>query len=171
METIPPHQDAIEFFDGVVYVIEATSDEYLFLWQEWAQNRKGFTWDEDNRGYMSQIGTLDNRPVMIHVRKARLLGKVVAFWEMTSAVCDLTMADDWLKKVSEAYRDGHEYNVSNFSHCIQYVCSLIGGKPSDYPRIWDHLRKKIVTPLPPRRTGSSQTMKAVTTDLALPGEE
>lgn len=165
MESIPPIPDDKVFFENVVYVVEATSDEYHFLWREYAQNRLGFDWDDrlgPNSALMIQIGSLDNRPVNIMVRKARLLGRVVVFWEMTSQVQDYKMAREWLGEVSEAYREGHEYNVANFSHCVNHLCKLNGKNPRDYPRIWDHVRKKLITPIPPRKTSSSQVMRAVT---------
>lgn len=90
------------------YLIEADHDKSFYLWQEWALQAKRMcerveekhervTW-EQGIGITEQIGTLDERPVMITVFWNKINGHQIGFWSMESQVTDHKMAEEWLEK-------------------------------------------------------------------------
>jgi hypothetical protein len=159
MTYAPPNQDAKAFLENAVYFVEGDYFAHLSLYREYAINRQGFPWESQSPpGLMTQIGSLEGRPVMIQLTKSRILGQFVCFWEISSQVADYKMAKDWLEEVRP---DLKNTDAMNFSHCVNHLLKMTGDSIENYPRIWDPFRKKIMTP-PPKRTSSSQTFKAVT---------
>jgi hypothetical protein len=83
------------------FLVEATSTEWFFCWQEWCDHKKAFREDEwkiVNPGLSLRIGELDNRPVMLSIGWDRIMDVLVAHWEICSQVADYQMAENWLAK-------------------------------------------------------------------------
>lgn len=114
--------------EATEYLVEANSDETHYLWRDWALQAKitnarirddypRFTWEQLS-GYCQQIGTLDDRPVMITIYWNRLNGHLIGFWTMDSQVTDHKMAREWLDKT---FPNIPQTNVSNFTHALRII--------------------------------------------------
>jgi hypothetical protein len=114
------------------YLVQATSNETHGFWQRFALQAKSmcatsrelttpgykrYDW-EQGVGMCEQIGTLDERPVMISIFWNKIDGHAIGFWEMTSQVCDYKMAEEWLNKT---FKDVPRTNSSNFFHALRIV--------------------------------------------------
>ncbi len=115
-----PPQD--KKFAETFFLVEATSFERHCLWMQY--HRK-VSW-QNEMGCMGQIGVLGNRPVVLSVFWARIDGKLVGFWEMTSQVADFEMAKKWLSKncTPPKWDNGRrvpQSNAENFHNCIDAI--------------------------------------------------
>lgn len=86
--------EMVKFLDGVVCIIEANTNEYVYIWE---QNKEhvGYNWIEINSGILEYVGFLDDRPICISLRKAIINGDLILFWYATSQVIDYKMIDEW----------------------------------------------------------------------------
>lgn len=91
-----PDREMTDFLAGVVGVVEATSYEYHMLWVENQRADRPRTWEEISLGLLKTVGCLDDRPVCVSLRKARVGGHLLLFVDPTSQVVDHVMIDDWL---------------------------------------------------------------------------
>ena len=79
-----------------VFFIEATSYEQMCLWKE---NHQQTDWEEDVTGFIQKIGTLGrNKPVCVVFTFAKIYGKRICFYEVTSRYADYKMVEDYLEK-------------------------------------------------------------------------
>jgi hypothetical protein len=111
---------------ATAFVVEATSEELMGLWLEWAEEAKlhgcgspgsrRIAWEQISLGYHETIGTLGGMPVAVSVTFARVLGRVVAFYEGVSQVVDHRLVRAWADKAFPASK-GH-CNAANFHHCV-----------------------------------------------------
>lgn len=128
----------------VVAIVEATHAEKFYLWKEfsdtsdWQDRRFPMSkvpWEQLNPGYGETIGHVAGRPVHIHVSFARILGRIVLFWELTSEVRDYKLVDPYLKKLLGAfptYDDGHRRasgDAMNFNNALQAIQQANKAKP------------------------------------------
>lgn len=92
IQFVPPQDPR---FKETFFLVEASSFERQCLWKR----RHDLTsWEDQNSGYMGQIGILARRPVVISVFWARINGRLVGFWESTSQVVDHEMIEKWFEK-------------------------------------------------------------------------
>ena len=111
-----------------LFVVEATSAEEYFIWQEWANNslypvvkpEQRVNWEQLN-GWIITIGELDNRPVVMSVTFNRINGYLVMFWYMCSQVTDSVMAEKWLDENFDGGTRRARTDALNFSHCIHAI--------------------------------------------------
>lgn len=114
------------------FVVEATSFEVHMLWREW---HKAVEMVQDNLGYMDTIGYIDDRPVCIDIRRYKIWGKSVIFYDACSQVVDHKMVEEWVNanilahcpKWDNGTRVSHT-NAWNFPHCIDAVEEATGKK-------------------------------------------
>lgn len=108
-------------FKDTFFLVEASHFEKHILWKEWHGRVK---WDQDTFGYMPQVGTLDNRPVMLSFWWARIEGKLVAFWKCESQVADHDLIEKWFNKHFPAMLDSERRartDANNFHICIHAI--------------------------------------------------
>jgi hypothetical protein len=119
--TIAPQLDPR--FKLTFFLVEANTFERDCLRKEW---QKRVEWEEDNSGYIGQVGILADRPVNISVFWARIEGNLVAFWDSPSQVVDHEMIQKWLTENCLPPQKGPELrstrcNATNFYVCIQAI--------------------------------------------------
>lgn len=110
------------------FVVEASSFEQQALWEAHAvqaggDNSTRIDWLDQTRGWLLEIGRLDNRPICINVRGSLLNGLAVLFYDATSQVVDWQMIEDWFQercwpKWDNNTRRAH-CDAANFHHCLQ----------------------------------------------------
>jgi hypothetical protein len=114
----------LEFLDGVVGVVEATSYEIMCLWHEYHEQRKVSWVQGRGGGYLPTIGELDGRPVCVSLFVNTIDGHKILFIDATSQVVDHRMIDEWLKTVlpATAFQEGGKYinytNAMNFHNIL-----------------------------------------------------
>lgn len=105
-----------------MFLIEATDFEQHCLWE---QTHKRCRWEQINPGLWERVGHLAARPVAISVSWARIDGRVVAIWTMTSQVTDSVMAETWLsQRFGEIKWGGGRRawtNAQNFHHALEAI--------------------------------------------------
>lgn len=143
------HNEDQKLFDDVVFLVEANSHEYHFLWTEWSTEyltlphapkedekfaRPRIDWKQVSRGHVITIGELDKRPVCVSIFYAFIDGRKVMFYYGCSQVVDHAMIDEWLRHFSlktvrwdNGTRWGH-CDSMNFHHCVDAVRELNKGK-------------------------------------------
>lgn len=125
-----------QLFEGVVFLVEATSNEQQAFWSDWFYKPKFETnlikdWQEMSIGNIIEIGRLDNRPVNIAINWAFLEGYRVMFYDAVSQVVDYKMVEDWIKHFSFdtiKWDNGHRWahcDSSNFHLCISAIKDLV----------------------------------------------
>lgn len=113
---VNPHK---HFLEGVVGVVEATSDEKFFLWKEWHHDTDRLTWNAGGGGPMVTLGHLAEMPVCMSMLVDEVGGHRILFVECTSQVVDWRMVDEFLKKhlPQSAFTDAgyvNKVNAGNF---------------------------------------------------------
>ena len=101
-------------FARTLFRVEATSYEYLSLWNEW---KNIVSWEDDRIGQYYVIGELSGFPISVDIRWSRLNGKLVLFYNQTSVVCDHNMLEHWFEKHCPVPK----CNAMNFHHCIAAI--------------------------------------------------
>lgn len=123
-------EDHSKFFNDVAFVIEATENEQYFLWGAYYSHPglhgvKVNKWEEITLGHGLTIGELDNRPICVHIRYAKLNDKKVMFYCGMSQLVDYALIDKWLDKHSKHIKtkDGRwaHCDAINFGHCLNEV--------------------------------------------------
>src|SRR6218665_1693649 len=84
----------LKFLDGVVGVIEANSNEHSHIWERFTNMHGKAAWDSDNSGLLETVGYLDERPICISLRTAKLKGAKILFWHATSQLVDHKLIDE-----------------------------------------------------------------------------
>lgn len=126
----PRYETLEDLINTAVFVVEASSFEKQSLWERWAQQspnpvKKLIDWQDCGRGWLIQIGQLDDRPVNLSIFGATLNGQHVLFYEAVSQVVDWTQVEKWFKehcwpKWDNGTRRAH-CDAMNFHHCIEAV--------------------------------------------------
>lgn len=73
-------------------------------------------WEEMREGEMATIGELDNRPIAVSIRWARINGKIVMFYWPTSQLVDWKMVEEWRGKEYKHCRN--QCDANNFHNCL-----------------------------------------------------
>ncbi len=135
-KAFPKSKEDAALFKDVVFIVEATSCEYMSLWREYHySSRPGLddnglplilSWEEVGMGHAITIGEVDKRPNVISIRYAILNGKRVMFYYGCSQVVDHQMIRNWLEMHAShlTYDNGHRWahtNATNFGHCYQVI--------------------------------------------------
>lgn len=128
--------------EKAVFVVEATSDEELLLWEKWSREaynlgygpHRGWlgdskdmlryerhTWIQDRNGLFAQVGTLADFPVNLCIAWATIRDQLVLFWEPVSRVVDYELCEKWLAEHVPAYARRDRCNVANFGHCLNFL--------------------------------------------------
>lgn len=89
--------EMLRFLDGVVGVVEANSNEHMHIWERFTNMYGKNTWESESSGLLETVGYLDDRPICISLRTAKLKGSKILFWHATSQLVDHAMIDEWLK--------------------------------------------------------------------------
>lgn len=105
-----------EMLEDAEYLLEATSNEVLFLWQ---QHKDTLDWGENNGGFLVTLGELDGHPVCIEISTCYINGLQVVSWNPTSMVVDHRMVAKFFNDLG--FTHNNMTNVSNFHHLIHYV--------------------------------------------------
>lgn len=102
------------FLDGVVAVVDATSNEQFLLWEKYHHTR-GVPWESSRFGLGQCVGRLDDRPVCISLCTAEVQGRKLLFVDATSEVVDHLMIDKWLYDClpDTAFRNGDRQGYLN----------------------------------------------------------
>ena len=115
-----------EFFTDVYGVIEASREEYSYLYRT-LKNSENFTVTENLSGVTVVVGTLMDRPICISIWNMTVNGKKVIMWEPTSMLVDYAMIEEWWDGnwPDKAYRDnGSRKNRSDASNAFNVFHSL-----------------------------------------------
>lgn len=96
------------------WVVEANSFEYHTLWKTYLWS-KTVSWEENPSGYGVTVGFLDNRPVCIFLRTAKIDNKDVIFIDATSVVVDWNMINEYINK---RFPSARTIDANNFHQII-----------------------------------------------------
>ena len=117
------------------FVVEATDFEYLCLWERHSlesnpdilrtRGRKRH-WEQLNPGYLTTAGVLNDLPVCVHLRWAKIDGVLVMFYEAVSRVVDRDMVRQWLKDNCWPEWDGRaaKEDAMNFHIALQCIDTI-----------------------------------------------
>lgn len=130
-----------EFFENVVFLVEATSYEYHSLWADYSteyltlpyapkederlRNRR-VDWKQESAGWTISLGVIDKRPICVSINYAILNGKRVMFYYGCSQLVDHQIIENWLKhftsniKWDNGVRWAH-CDAFNFHHCLEAI--------------------------------------------------
>lgn len=116
-----------------VFVVEASSYERQNLWERFAKEAADLSpssspridWNDCGHGWVIEVGTLDNRPVVMSIFGSLLNGKPVVFYDVHSQVVDWAQIEAWFKencwpKWDNNSRRAH-CDAMNFHHCYEVV--------------------------------------------------
>ena len=124
------NKTAEQLLEETTFIVEATSQEQYWIWQEWSMESCHRVVKPENaikewkqiNGWMIQIGKLDNRPCCISVQFVRIDGQLVMFWYQCSQVTDTLQAEAWLHKhFKGTWDEGSRIawcDAANFHHCM-----------------------------------------------------
>lgn len=102
-------------------VVDATHEESFNLWFRWAEFYR-VPWEQDTRGWMGQIGTVDKRPIVASVFWNMVGPSRVAFVEMTSQLADYEMMEQWERAVFPCMSTfGRHANAANFGNILSDI--------------------------------------------------
>lgn len=87
-----PSKECIDFLSDCSFAIEATSFEVFTLSSH--HNRE---WRSKSEGMLATVGELFGRPICVTLGKSSVDGRMLVFYEATSALADHTMVREWLK--------------------------------------------------------------------------
>lgn len=86
-------------------LVEANDNERTLLWRMHAHDARRSScglgdyiqvaWKQDLKGLIIHVGTFADMPVSLSLSFAELNGKLVAFWDATSAVVNHDMIQEW----------------------------------------------------------------------------
>ena len=98
-----PHWELDDLLSCAEFVVEASSFEQQMLWERYSleygsDSNVRVDWQDQSRGWLVEVGRLDNRPVCINVRGSLLNGLAVLFYEATSEVVDWKMIKEWFRE-------------------------------------------------------------------------
>jgi hypothetical protein len=134
------NKDDKELFKDVVFLVEATSTEQHFLWQQYSLEYKDLypgikdppntirlDWSSESIGKIVTIGSIETYSVNVSIFYAKLNGKRVLFYEGISLVVHHGMIEDWLAHWTKEfirYDNGHRWahtDAMNFHHCLHAI--------------------------------------------------
>lgn len=98
-----------KFFENTYGLIEATDFERFALWKEY---HGPIAWDTIPTGIITQIGTLDNRPICISLFSAVINNRKIVFWHATSQIVDYYQIENWLDLAAPAARKTDANNAT-----------------------------------------------------------
>jgi hypothetical protein len=102
----------------VFYTVEANSFERLKLWEE---DHEKLQWEDSCTGFVPciKVVTIDGtkRPIVVEIYFAKLLGKMVAFYNACSQVVDHDAVEQWLHQHISTYKDNH-CDAMNWHLCV-----------------------------------------------------
>jgi hypothetical protein len=118
-----------ERIEKTEYLVEADSYAQHHLWQEWSKEAgkmgyKGpyehprYTWEQMNPGCGEQVGTLDDRPVMLSLFWNRIGGALICFYCGMSQVVDHKMIETYL---DEKFKGIKRTDAMNFHHIVGHL--------------------------------------------------
>ncbi|AKF13645.1 hypothetical protein PHIN3_382 [Sinorhizobium phage phiN3] len=91
-----------EMLADVHGMIEANSNEEMYIWQTWHE-KHGYSWKQEH-GFLVTVGQLMDRPICISVMFVKVKEKLIMFWHATSVLVDYDMIAEWLKEnLPDAY--------------------------------------------------------------------
>lgn len=118
-----------KLFKDVEFLIEANHNEQHSLWREFHYRPQYEflyvkNWEQISMGRIIEVGTVDNRPIVISIFYAKLNGKKVMFYYGCSQLVDHKMIDDWIQmytletiRYDNGYRWAH-CDAMNFHNCL-----------------------------------------------------
>jgi hypothetical protein len=103
-----------------VHYVEANSFEMDLLKPHYERLGWKFIWEDVNRGVGYGIGQVDNIPVFINLRWARIDGVLVCFYTSESTIVDWRMVENWIDTNAPRYASGSRLKVDaqNFFNCL-----------------------------------------------------
>ncbi len=111
-----------ERFFSTEFVIEATSCEQQYIWQDCTE-RLGLSWVQENPGLAPTIGIRDGSPICVMFSWNIIGGVRIMFYTCTSLLADHEMVDTWLKTYCNPMCDNGtrraHADAMNFSHIHQ----------------------------------------------------
>lgn len=88
------------------------------IWEKY-HDQYGVPWEQDSLGMWTEIGKVDNRPIVVSVHWVNIADRRVAFVEPTSMLVDYDMVDKWCSAVfPNAVVFSDENNFHNIVHGI-----------------------------------------------------
>lgn len=113
------------------FVVEATSCEQFFLWQQHAiESDKRIAsrprrWEQTYHGWIVTVGHLNRRPVCVSMCWCLIDGRRVLFWYPTSEVVDHVQIEKWFSKHFARKWDSESRraccDAMNFHHCLEAI--------------------------------------------------
>jgi hypothetical protein len=123
--TDPAYFTFVSKFKEVVFLVEADSFADLSLWCRHFHDadapRRVKSWENDNPGYCTVVGTCDRRPVNLSMSYNMINGHRVLFYHAVSQVVDHELVDKFLKI---NFPDVGRCDAMNFHQCIQHIETL-----------------------------------------------
>ena len=102
-------------FKNTEFVVEADDFAIQTLWTKFSTQ---YNWEQDCKGLMETVGYLNNHPVCVNFRWAKINEHLILFYNPTSQIVDHHMVDEWLKKYCNP---GRHTDANNFHQVISYV--------------------------------------------------
>lgn len=140
LNIFPQDDEMVKTLNKVVYIVEATSAEQSFLWNQFAKEGEQFwtskfsrsrvDWQQDNCGWLPTIGTFVRRPVTLQLTFATINGHNVLFYYSPSQMVDHVLINRWLRQQMPQIfteSDGgrkRATDADNFHLCVHYIDRL-----------------------------------------------
>ena len=110
----------MEDFKDVIFFIEATSFEQYSLW---LQHKSEVVWEQISEGFWMKIGEIGRgKPVCLSFSFAKIYGKKICFYDVTSRYSDSKMVENFLVETHPVKWDNGTRramtNAMNFHHVI-----------------------------------------------------
>ena len=83
-------------FSETEYAVEATSYEYLTIWEKFHEDKRTKTWIDETKGVLVEVGSFFGHPVCISCRWAKINEKNILFYEASSQVVYYPFVEQWL---------------------------------------------------------------------------
>lgn len=126
----PRYETLDDLIKVAVFVVEASRFEQQSLWEKWAQQstdhgKAPIDWRDCGRGWLTQVGILDDRPINLSIFGATLNGHNVLFYEAVSQVVDWKQIEEWFRehcwpKWDNGTRRAH-CDAANFHNWVEVV--------------------------------------------------
>lgn len=117
----------VDELDKIVFVVEASSNEDLYLYERFAEGKHvcNLTFETVGKGVHLPRGKRGKkRPVVFSLRVGMVYDKPVLFWHATSELVDYKMIDEWLLKNLPHLTKREHTDATNFHTCIHHVKQL-----------------------------------------------
>lgn len=106
IRTYKPDEFVLEYLEGVVGLVEATTYESQKLWEENQERDIQRVWVSERGGYLPTVATIGGHPITISIFVKTIDGHRLLFWHPTSQLVYHPAIEEWFKAhCPQAFRD------------------------------------------------------------------